>query len=139
MTNNYASLITEKTGSTTPAPSVFLLGNDVAGGQVVPPDRVEQTDLRRSPYFRTEMLQKVTNLTTSRTHQYAVWVTVGLFEVVEPGDPSKLIPDKLGPEVGRAEGRNQRFRYFALIDRTKAIGFNPANPRHFGEIVPYFR
>ena len=27
------------------------------------------------------MLQKVMNLTTVRTHQYAVWMTVGFFEV----------------------------------------------------------
>jgi hypothetical protein len=34
-------------------------------------------DNRQHPYFRTEMLEKALNLTTVRTHQYAVWITIG--------------------------------------------------------------
>ena len=43
-------------------------------------------DLKQHPYFRAEMLQKAMNLTTVRTHQYAVWITVGFFEVTRQGD-----------------------------------------------------
>ena len=64
--------------------------------------------MRRHPYYRTELLQKMTNLTTPRTHQYAVWVTVGFFEVVTPGDRAQLIPDELGPELGSASGSDRR-------------------------------
>src|SRR5262249_25008570 len=56
-------------------------------------------DRCQHPYFRTEWLQKVTNLTTVRTHQFAVWVTVGFFEVVRRGRPSDLIADQLGQEM----------------------------------------
>ena len=45
-----------------------------------------QFDTKQHPYFRTEMLQKAMNLTTVRTHQYAVWITVGFFEVTRQGD-----------------------------------------------------
>ena len=44
------------------------------------------TDNRQHPYFRTELMQKAMNLTTVRTHQYAVWITVGFFEVKRQGD-----------------------------------------------------
>ena len=43
-------------------------------------------DNREHPYWRIEMLQRVMNLTTVRTHQYAVWITVGFFEVKRRGD-----------------------------------------------------
>ncbi len=39
------------------------------------------SDDRQHPYWRTEQLQKAMNLTTVRTHQYAVWITIGFFEV----------------------------------------------------------
>ena len=64
-------------------------------------------DAREHPFWRIEMLQRVMNLTTVRTHQYAVWITVGFFEVkrrgdvamIASGDP-RLAFDILGPEIG---------------------------------------
>ena len=65
-----------------------------------------QLDNKQHPYFRTEMLQKAMNLTTVRTHQYAVWITVGFFEVTRQGDllmissPAPWLAfDILGPEL----------------------------------------
>ncbi len=82
------------------------------------------------PAFRSEWIQKITNLTTVRTHQYAVWITVGFFEVSQPGDPQSADPrTSLGLEVGLLSGRNVRYRSFFLLDRTRAIGFNPQYPR----------
>jgi hypothetical protein len=95
--------------------------------------------MRRHPYYRTEMLQKVSNLTTPRTHQYAVWVTVGLFEVVKTGDRAQLIPDELGPELGVASGSNVRYRSFFVLDRTRATGFNPLRPGDYRDVIVYSR
>jgi hypothetical protein len=107
------------------------------------------------PYFRSEWLQRIANLTTVRTHQYAVWITVGFFEVTQAGDP-KLINapssstgtqpepyvaacDQLGLELGVLTGQNTRFRGFFIVDRTKINGYNPAKPDDFHKAVIYRR
>ena len=85
------------------------------------------------------MLQKVMNLTTVRTHQFAVWITIGFFEVLKPGSPSLGQPDVLGGEIGLAGGRNTRYRSFFLLDRTRATGFDPSEPGDFRDVVVYRR
>jgi hypothetical protein len=102
-------------------------------------------DRRQHPYFRTEWLQKVMNLTTVRTHQFAVWITVGFFEVTRQGDPLmvndpnfySLAYDQLGMELNVQSGRNIRYRSFFILDRTKATGFNPGAPGDFRNVVIY--
>ena len=61
------------------------------------------------------------NLTTVRTHQYAVWITVGFFEVRRQGNPQLAAadPDQLGLEVGARAGKNVRYRAFFILDRTR--------------------
>ena len=107
---------------------VWLGSNSVAGGV---------TDRREHPYFRTEWMQKMMNLTTTRTHQYAVWITVGFFEVTQEGNPQTFTPDTLGRELGKAAGRSVRYRSFFLVDRTRAAGFNPQDPGDFRDCVAY--
>jgi hypothetical protein len=100
-------------------------------------------DRRRHPYWQTEILQKISNNTTVRTHQFAVWVTVGLFEVVLEGDSSKVLidpnlaVDQLGKEIGRDAGTAVRYRAFFIVDRTRAFGFDPNNPDDFRPLVVY--
>jgi hypothetical protein len=99
-------------------------------------------DRSRHPYFRTEMLQKAMNVTTVRTHQYAVWITVGFFEVTRQGNPDlassrpDLAYDVLGREIG-LNGRLVRYRGFYIVDRTRATGFNPSDPGDFHDCVVY--
>ena len=100
-------------------------------------------DHRDHPYFRTEWLQRMANLTTVRTHQYAVWITVGFFEVTTVGDSSLAVTvptkayDIMGTELGLLDGKNKRYRSFFLIDRTRATGFNPSVPGDFRDCVVY--
>lgn len=115
-------------------------------GYVTPPSvLIGLNDRREHPQFRMEWLQKLMNLTTVRTHQYAVWVTVGYFEVAQPGDARLaqsnplLAIDKLGPEIGAAEGRAVRHRSFLLLDRTRAVGFNPRDPGDFRDLIVHRR
>ncbi len=89
-------------------------------------------DAREHPSWRIEMLQRVMNLTTVRTHQYAVWITVGFFEVMRRGDVGmiasgdpRLAFDILGPEIGVPGDGNRRYRSFFLVDRLKLDGFDP--------------
>ena len=96
-------------------------------------------DMRRHPYYRTELIQKLTNLTTPRTHQFAVWLTVGFFEVAESGDRAQLVPDVMGPEIGGSSGKIERYRAFFVLDRSKATGYDPRNPGDYRDVVLYSR
>ena len=90
------------------------------------------------------MLQRVMNLTTVRTHQYAVWITVGFFEVKRKGnvamaysgDP-RLAFDVLGPEIGLPDQKRRRYRGFFLVDRLKLDGFNPTTAGPWQSAVAY--
>jgi hypothetical protein len=97
------------------------------------------SDRRAHPYFRTEWLQKMMNLTTVRTHQFAVWITVGFFEVTRRGQARTSTPDQFGQEVADAQNRKVRYRGFFIVDRTRATGFNPADPGGARELVTYRR
>lgn len=112
----------------------YLGANNVATG-----GNANDVDSRAHPAYRTQMLQKVMNLTTVRTHQFAVWITVGFFEVIRPGNPSLGQADLLGPEIGLLGGSPERYRSFFVIDRTRAVGFNPLNPIDFRSVVTYRR
>ncbi len=148
LTNSYANLFSPLVGGTPTYPTSSVTPNTNLGGApqytIMNPGEM-LSDLRKHPYYRTEMLQKVMNLTTTRTHQFAVWVTVGYFEVVQEGNPqlAGIDPtsayDLLGPERGSADGTAVRQRAFFVIDRTKANGFNPSDSGDFHELITFSR
>jgi hypothetical protein len=85
---------------------------------------VNNTD--RNPFFRYQGLERLQNLVTTRSNVYAVWITVGYFEVKPwPGgiDPAHLDGYQLGQELGMDTGEIQRHRAFYMIDRTIPVGF----------------
>ncbi len=100
-------------------------------------------DMREHPYWRSEQMQRLMNLTTPRTHQYAVWLTIGFFEVKRQGDLGMLAYnptlafDIMGPEIGAANGKSQRYRGFYLVDRLQLTGFNPSSPTGFKQALVY--
>jgi large repetitive protein len=101
-------------------------------------------DAREHPFWRIEMLQRAMNLTTVRTHQYAVWITVGFFAVKRQGDISmiasgdpRLAFDVLGPEIGLPDQKSRRYRGFFLVDRLKLDGFASSSPRRSLSAVVY--
>ncbi len=102
------------------------------------------TDDRQHPYWRSELMQKAMNLTTVRTHQYAVWITIGFFEIKKAGDIGMLgqgLPqlafDIMGPEVGALNGNNVRYRGFFIVDRLQLTGFNFNSAGQFRTAVLY--
>jgi hypothetical protein len=101
----------------------------------------------RNSYFRYLGMERLANLTTTRSNVYAVWVTVGYFEV-KPADKKpwmqrlvddgiytlpqiynqvmpSIYPDgyELGQEVGNDTGEITRHRGFFIIDRSLPVGF----------------
>jgi len=130
--NGYPNLVWSGNTKNVPIPGVYLGGN------------TSGADYSQHPYWRSEIMQRVMNLTTVRTHQYAVWITIGFFEVKREGDLLNiqagspiLAFDILGPEVGAATGQTTRYRGFFLVDRTKLTGFDDTSPGNFQPAVVY--
>jgi hypothetical protein len=70
------------------------------------------------PYIKYEFLKKLFNNVKTRSNVFAVWVTVGFFEV----GPPKVAggPATLGQEINFSTNRHIRHRMFAIIDRSSA-------------------
>jgi hypothetical protein len=75
-------------------------------------------DINRNPFFRRQSLERLGNLVTSRSNVYAIWITVGFFEV----NPNT---QQLGRELGSETGNVQRHRAFYIVDRTIPVAFEP--------------
>ena len=78
----------------------------------------------RSPYFRYQYLERLSSQVTTRSNVYAVWITLGYFEV-EPATDRQIHPDgyQLGKELGTDTGDIKRHRAFFLFDRSLPVGF----------------
>ncbi|MBY0523682.1 MAG: hypothetical protein K2R98_09790 [Gemmataceae bacterium] len=86
------------------------------------------------PYLKYQMMTKIFGNVTTRSNVFAVWLTVGFFEVLDDSDPSK--PPVLGKEIGRAENRHVRHRMFSVVDRTN-LTIDPNNAGKPGA-TPFF-
>lgn len=75
-------------------------------------------DPERNPYFDYDIRQRLGNLVTNRSNVYAVWITVGFFEI----DPTTGKPTT---EMGAEDGTAQRHRGFFLVDRSIPVAFEP--------------
>jgi hypothetical protein len=113
-------------------------------------------DPRLNPYFQYHKLQRLANLLTTHSNVYAVWITVGYFEVYpwnasnpvdlqrSRTDPRGVIPVpdaahpdgyQLGPEMGSDNGKAKRHRAFYLIDRSIPAAFKPGQDLNAGRTI----
>ncbi len=87
-------------------------------------------DARRNAYFRYQALQKLGNTFTTHSNVFAVWMTIGYFEVEDNVQGGVTVvnaahPDglRLGPEIGADSGEIRRHRFFSIIDRSVPVGY----------------
>jgi hypothetical protein len=83
----------------------------------------------RNSYFRYQTLNRMGNLVTTRSNVYAVWITMGYFEV-DPGS-GQLTGRELGADLGAIE----RHRGFYMIDRTIPVAFEPGMNHNVDDAV----
>jgi hypothetical protein len=110
-------------------------------------------DSARNSYFRYAPISRLSSMTTNRSNVFAVWVTIGFFEVEEipPWTGSadqitrfgtkavydRVYPDgyTFGKEAGIDTGETVRYREFAIIDRTIPVGFEPGANHNARETI----
>lgn len=114
----------------------------------------DSDDAKLNPYTLSENVMRMSDLVTTRSNVFAVWVTVGYFEVekfeasqvgtgndgdilekypalthIDDDNFSAVYPDGyvLGKERGLGNGTVKRHRAFYLIDRSTPVGFRRGN------------
>lgn len=80
------------------------------------------------PYLQNELLTKIYSRLTTRSNVFAVFLTVGFFQVEPGGAVNNPNIPRLGPEIGRSEGRQVRHRMFAIVDRSQLASFYTTVP-----------
>ena len=88
-----------------------------ANGNLVEQAFDKALDPRRNSRYETINLSRISNFTTCQSNVYAVWITLGYFEVDNNGDRVR--------EVGVLRGEAKRHRAFFIIDRSIPVGFEP--------------
>jgi hypothetical protein len=121
------------------SPNAPLFRDHVSNNQLA-------SDVEKHPYFRYQPMQRLENLTTTRSNVFAVWITAGFFEMepvpanhraavlssmptVEEGQAlfDRLYPEGmwLSRELGSDTGQTERYRGFYMIDRSIPVAFDP--------------
>jgi hypothetical protein len=123
-----ATLLRSLNPTATPSRQPLFTQNPVMGQNVMSaPDSVS-VHPRPNSYFRYQGLQRLGNLVSTHSNVFAVWVTVGYFEVTpSPAGQDREHPDGflLGPELGSETGDIVRHRGFYIIDRSIPVAFQP--------------
>lgn len=120
-------------------------------------------DTERNSHLRYQPITRLSNLTTTRSGVFAVWMTVGFFEVTPASNDSdiaaryfndgipangfinaeredlffRIYPDgyTLGREIGLDTGENRRHRGFYIVDRTRPVAFKPGEDLNVDDAV----
>jgi hypothetical protein len=89
----------------------------------------------RNSYFYYEGVQRLGNLVTTRSNVYAIWITVGYFQVDRLKDKEGKIRDRLGKEIGLDTNEIHRHRAFYMVDRSIPVAFEPGQNHNVDRAV----
>jgi len=109
-------------------------------------------EANRNPYFRYRPMTRLANLVTTRSNVYAVWVTIGFFEVEDAPAwananqanfnnnqalYNRVYPDgyTLSREAGVDTGDTRRIRGFYIIDRSLPAAFEPGADHNVENVI----
>ena len=106
------------------------------------------SNTRKSSLMRHKHLQRLENMVTTQSNVFAVWITVGYFEVHpwDSRDPMNInvtpLPDfahpdglQLGQELGIDSGEVERHRAFYIIDRSVPVVFEPGENHNVEDAI----
>jgi hypothetical protein len=119
-----------------PATTNSIAGNPLFG---FPGGTANYNSPTNHHYFGQKNIQRLSNLVTTRSNVYAIWITVGYFEVRPPvlGTTRKAewYPDgyELMQEMGSDTGEVVRHRAFYIYDRSIPVGFERGKDHNFAD------
>jgi hypothetical protein len=88
---------------------------------------------QRASCFRYDCRQRLGNLVTGRSSVFAIWITVGYFEVDDSG--KVVMADQGGREIGSDTGALKRNRAFYIFDRSIPVAFEPGKNHNVDRAV----
>jgi hypothetical protein len=95
-------------------------------------------DAANHPFNVEELLKKIAGNVTTRSNVFAVYITVGFFEVRRPQAPGDPEGDAYQPvKLGRELNPPRRHKFFAIVDRTN-LSLDINNPRMQGRRPIFF-
>ena len=103
----------------------------------LPADETLHDSTLRNSYFKYQSINRLGNLLTTRSNVYAVWMTIGYFEVKQVAVDAAVHPDgyEIGREVGEDTGDIQRHRAFYIIDRTIPVGYENGQDYNAEDVI----
>jgi hypothetical protein len=115
-----------RNGGAGPAQSPFIFTASNSGVGSPPYDySTSLSNYVAHPYVQAEALRKITNSTTTVSHTFAVWVTVGYFDYNRTGNNNASKP-VLGAEYYNIVPGDLRRKFFAVVDRSM-VGLDPGS------------
>ena len=90
----------------------------------------------RSAYFRNQVRQRLGNLVTMRSSVFAIWITVGYFEVRSfDADTNSVRLNFIANEVTDVSGAPIRNRGFFIFDRSIPVAFEPGRNHNIDKAI----
>ncbi len=81
-----------------------------------------------SAYHRYQAMMRMSNLATDKSNVFAIWMTMGYFEV----DVDTM---SVGQEYGYDEGTSRRYRSFMIIDRSIPVRFEAGEDHNTRDVI----